>query len=379
MKPIELRHYLHQYPELSGAERNTQDLLHKLVAKLPLDRLERIGGRSLILSFNGKHPGPQILFRADIDALPIPEDLPLSYQSKNKGVSHKCGHDGHTAIMFALLNRIAQKKPKRGGLHILFQSSEENGKGAAAVLQDPKFKNYPYDYAYALHNIPGFSEGKVLSRTGNFNAGACSISFDWKGLETHAAHPHKGRNPATLIAQAIQLAANLQLQDVKNSGFFLCTPVYSLLGSKDYGISPGQGTLHFTARAWQGEVLNQNLNTLEAALKLESEKQGLELKVNRFEAFWPIINDEQSKDIIDKAAIKAGLETSTLEEPFSWGEDFGLFLKGKKGAMFGLGAGENCKVLHHPEYDFPDSLIDQGAEVFYQIYLQHLDEEHQLY
>lgn len=372
MEALALRHHLHQHPELSGEERATQDLIYNLLRDLKPHSLERIGGTSVIAQFDSKQPGDHILFRADYDALPIQENLDLPYQSTKAGVSHKCGHDGHTAILYQLAQQVASNTPKKGKLSLLFQASEENGKGAAKVLEDPRFKAYDYQYAYALHNIPAYPLGQVLYREGNFSAGVSSISFEWKGLETHAAHPWEGRNPASLLAELINESQAMENQDMQADDFFLCTPVYAHLGETNYGISAAQGGVHFTARAWRATLLKQNLQALIEASQKKSKAQSIQLQVDRFEEFWPIVNSAKANQKIILAAQLVQATSLKLERPFSWGEDFGLLIKDKAGAMFGLGAGEECKVLHHPDYNFPDALIAKGAAIFYQIYLQHL-------
>ncbi len=371
MTALELRQHLHQYPELSGKEYNTQALIYDLVKNLKPDKLEKIGQTSLIAQFDSGVEGDHILFRADYDALPIQEDLDLKYKSQKPGVSHKCGHDGHTAILYRFLELLQDAPLQKGKLSVLFQASEENGQGAKKVLDDPLFKDYDYNFAYALHNIPGYPLGEVLWRNGNFSAGVASISFEWQGLETHAAHPWEGTNPALLISNTIAKVRKLENPETSNSNFFLCTPVYAHLGDKDYGISPGKGGLHFTARAWQGKLLEENIEALKEEAHHESEKGDLKLDIKRFEEFWPIVNSAEANAAITEAAKQANLSKRELETPFSWGEDFGLFLKDKSGAMFGLGSGEDCKVLHHPDYNFPDELIEKGAGVFLEIYRQH--------
>lgn len=373
MEARALRHHLHQNPELSGQEFQSQKLFQELLSELQVFDLEAVGGTSLIAHYNSGKAGTHLLIRADFDALPIDEPNDLEYRSQKPGVSHKCGHDGHTAILYSVAKQVAKTPPQKGKLSLLFQASEENGQGAAKVLADPAFAKYDYHYAYALHNIPGYPLAEVLWRSGNFSAGVRSLAFKWKGLETHAAHPWEGKNPASAIAQLIKEAAQLENQKPEDQDFFLCTPVYSQLGAKNYGISPAQGELHFTARAWQGEYLDQQIELLKESAQAEAAKQAIELEVSSFEEFWPIQNHPEALRHLHEALHKFQHPNQELKQPFSWGEDFGLFLKNKAGLMFGLGAGEDCKVLHHPEYDFPDSLIDEGAKLFLQLIALHLD------
>ncbi|WP_421751348.1 amidohydrolase [Croceimicrobium sp.] len=373
MEARALRHHLHQNPELSGQEFQSQKLLQELLSELQIFQIETVGGTSLIAHYDSAKEGTHLLIRADFDALPIDEPNELEYRSQKPGVSHKCGHDGHTAILYSVAKQIAKQPPKTGKLSLLFQASEENGQGAAKVLADPAFAKYDYHFAYALHNIPAYPLAEVLWRSGNFSAGVSSLAFEWKGLETHAAHPWEGINPARAIAKLTEAAAHAEKQDPNHEDFFLCTPVYSLLGAKNYGISPAQGELHFTARAWRGDYLDQQIKALKRLAQKEAEAQGMQLEVSRFEEFWPIRNHPEALNYLQRALKELDQSNRALEQAFTWGEDFGLFIKDKPGLMFGLGAGEDCKVLHHPEYDFPDPLIEEGAKIFLQLIALHLD------
>ena len=373
MKAIELRHQLHAHPELSGKEYQTQALLLRVLQSLNPSSLEKVGETGVLAVFDSGKPGDTVLFRADIDALPIDEPNDLPYRSTFSGKGHKCGHDGHTAILYRTAQLISANPPKKGKVLALFQPSEENGQGAQKVLADPLFAQYDYQYAYALHNIPGAPLGQVLCCEGNFNAGVSSLSFEYQGLETHAAHPWEGKNPALLIAELLNWAAAQENTDWNSAYYYLCTPGYSYLGAKNYGISPATGGVHFTTRAWQGELLDRKIEALQAKAQAAAQLAGIALKMERFEDFWPVINQAKAVEQLRSAAEKLNYSYQTMPYPFSWGEDFGLIAKNKVSVMFGLGSGEDCPVLHHPEYDFPDALIERGAALFYQLIEQHLN------
>lgn len=373
MEALKLRHHLHAHPELSGKEFQTQALLLRVLQNLMPSSLQEVGETGVFAVFDSGKLGDSVLLRADIDALPIAEPNDLPYRSTFAGQGHKCGHDGHTAILYRTAQLLSVNPPKSGKVLLLFQPSEENGQGAQKVLADPKFAKQDYQYAYALHNIPGAPLGQVLCCEGNFNAGVSSLSFEYQGLETHAAHPWEGKNPAGLIASLIQWAARQENTDWNSPDYFLSTPVYSHLGAKNYGISPAGGGLHFTCRAWNGDLLNTKIEALQAKAKEEAQQAGIDLKMERFEEFWPVINQAKAVNQLRTATESLAYDYKTMPYPFSWGEDFGLIAKDKTSLMFGLGSGEDCPVLHHPEYDFPDALIERGAALFYQLIKQHLN------
>jgi len=368
---VSFRHYLHQNPELSGAEYKTQKYLIGHLEKLAVS-YTKVANTGLLVSFEGKEEGASLLIRADIDALPIQEDTDLKYASKNSGVSHKCGHDGHTTMLMALVYYFAEEPLKKGSLHLLFQPAEEDGSGAAAVLNDPRFQAIHYDRAYAFHNIPGFKLGELLWRNGNFTAGVRSLIFRFKGFSSHAAEPEKALNPQALLAKAMQQLEKLAKPQWEKEDFSQISLVHANLGAVAYGISPGQGELHYTIRAWQGEVLDALEEKIYQQLKAWAEEDNLQIKKESLQEFWPNYNHIESNNLLIACADAQGLLHHQLKEPFRWGEDFGLLLKGKEGAMFGIGAGEEHLVLHHPDYDFPDAILKPTIALFKSIIINYL-------
>ena len=169
--PILLRRTLHEYAEPSGEEHRTAEIVRDYLQTFePDDLLSQLGGHGLAAVYRSGKPGPLVLFRCELDALPIPETLTCDHASRTEGISHKCGHDGHMAIVSGLAPLLKKKRPQSGGAALLYQPSEEAGEGAARLLQDPSFRAIQPDYVFALHNLPGFPLGEVIWRDGVFSA-----------------------------------------------------------------------------------------------------------------------------------------------------------------------------------------------------------------
>lgn len=369
---VAFRQYLHQHPELSGHEYKTQALLQEYFKTWKVV-YQKVGRTGLLVSFKGKNKGPSLLLRADIDALPIEESLAINYVSRNKGVSHKCGHDGHTTVLMALTEYFKDRPLEKGQLHLLFQPAEEEGRGAAAVLADPNFKKIHYDRAYAFHNIPGQDLGCLAYRKGNFTAGVRSIIFRFEGFSSHAAEPEKANSPQALLAKAILQTEMLGKGDWSEEDFSQVTLVHASLGEPAYGIKPGKGELHYTIRAWKAEVLNALEAELKAQIKAWAEEDNLRCQIESLQEFWPNHNDSEAVDLLVACADSLGMPKTNLKEAFRWGEDFGLFIKDKPGALFGIGSGKDQLPLHHPDYDFPDALIKPSFELFKTLSLNYLN------
>lgn len=363
-----LRKKLHSEPELSGEEFKTAEKIYSELKNFsPNKIITNLGGTGIAAIFEGKSPGKTILFRAELDALPIQETNQFAHASKNAGVSHKCGHDGHAVILIGLGKILAENRPKKGKVILLFQPAEENGEGAKAVLEDPKFLEIKPDYIFALHNIPGHEKGKILCKPGSFTASVSSVAINLKGFTSHAAEPEHGRNPDLAISELIQSIKAMAVPDVNSADFAVITTIFSHLGSKDYGISAGEGEVHFTIRSWEPAVLEKLKINIESCAATISKKHKLEHSTDWFAEFEANRNDEIAVKFIQEAAKENNFGYSSLSNPYKWGEDFGRFTNQFKGAMFGLGAGENTPVLHNPGYEFPDEIIPYGVKMFHSI------------
>lgn len=364
---IELRHYLHQHPEVSQNENETQKHLCKLLENLNPDNLIKLAQTGLLVIFKGKTTGKNILLRADIDALPIQETVDLPYSSGTKGVSHKCGHDGHTTIMYGVASHFATHRPEKGNAYLLFQPAEENGWGARAVIESGQLENLDISYVFALHNLPGLPLKQVLCKEGSFSSSVVTIVAYFKGYTAHAAEPWNGRNPAKAMSK--YTLQSLELNEEKDGGkvYTTISAAYTILGEKAYGISAGEGSVHLTVRADTNERLENALKKMRQFATAFSQEEDLELSFEYVEPFEANQNNPQAVAIIETSARHLNFDYKTAEKSHRWGEDFGLFTQIYPGAMFGIGSGENCKPLHHPAYDFPDDIIETAVNMFIQI------------
>ena len=368
---IDLRQYLHANPELSGQEEKTAAWLTKQLETLQPDEVKtQIGGHGILVTFDSGQPGKNVLFRSEMDALPIEEVNEFPHQSIYSGVSHKCGHDGHAIILLGLARKLSEKRQANGKVHLLFQPAEETGEGAQKVVQDKKFNVQP-DFVFALHNIPGYSAGNIIIKEGLFTAAVNSLIIRLQGKEAHAAEPETGNNPALAIGEIMTMALALNQPDVRKKDFQLVTPVFSQLGSKSYGTAAGAGEVHFTLRSWDNDTLQLlEKNILEGTEKI-ARKFELKWQHAFTQTFFANSNDSTAISFVKKAAQQLNLSITEREFPFKWGEDFGFLTSQYKGCMFGIGSGENHPALHNPDYDFPDEILILGVNMFYNI-IQHV-------
>lgn len=367
-KLIKLRRHVHQHPEISGEEVNTAASVVTYFKGLNYTQLEtQVGGNGILVLFDSGNEGKTLLFRAELDGLPIQEENDVAYQSIYKGKGHQCGHDGHLTMLAGVGSWLSENPIKSGKVYLLFQPAEENGEGAKAVMEDARFKQLKIDEVYALHNLPGYPLGQIVAKENTFTAAVNSIILQLKGKTSHAAEPEKGHNPSLAVAEILAGIEGYQNNFPELGDFRLATPIYVEMGSQNYGISAGEAEIHLTLRSWTNEGLDELQNlVIQLATDICAQHQ-LELDYRFVAHFYANINQKDCIDAVRNAAKSAQLDLLEQSFPFKWGEDFGIFTTKFKGCMFGLGSGENQPALHNPDYNFPDSLLPEGITIFTEI------------
>jgi amidohydrolase len=371
---IKLRRQLHKHPEISGKEFKTaKRIIAFLENYSPDEIISEVGKTGIIAIYNGIKPGKTVMFRCELDALPIQEINTFEHRSLTNGVSHKCGHDGHMAILCGLAIELSQNRPDSGTVVLLFQPAEENGKGAKKVFSNSKFLSLKPDFVFALHNLPGFTKNQIVFKNGTFTCAVNSIIIKLNGKTAHAGEPENGINPALAIATITTQFDAITQTDISKENYCLITPVYIKMGGKAYGVSAGSGEIHFTIRSNSNSKMKKIETSLENIAQTVADKYQLKCTINWTESFEANENNITAINFIKKAAEINNLELLEKENPFSWGEDFGLYTQHYSGALFGIGSGENIPALHNPDYDFPDAIIPSGVSIFYQISKQITD------
>ena len=361
-KLSEFRKTLHQYPELSGQEEETAKRILDFFKDLNPDKtITGLGGHGLAFVFEGNEKGPTTLFRCELDGLPIKEENSISHFSTIPNKSHVCGHDGHMAILSGLGTYFSINKPKKGRIVLLFQPAEETGEGAEAVIKDPKFLEIQPDFAFALHNLPGYPLHQILLKQGAFAAASVGMSIHFKGRNSHSAHPEAGNSPAKALAKTI-VALEALPQGMEN--FSLVTVVHAELGSIAFGTSPSTAVVRATLRAFENETRALLVSYAEQLATQIADEYGLEISFDYVESFAATHNDPEAWKIGLDAAEELGLDIHHVGNPFRWSEDFGLFSSHTKTLLFGLGSGLDHPQLHEPNFDFPDELIETGVGMF---------------
>ncbi|MCA1758002.1 MAG: amidohydrolase [Bacteroidales bacterium] len=365
---IRLRHDLHSEPEVSNREKKTAERIREFIGKMKPAAITGVGSTGVAFTFNGKSEGPVVMFRSELDALPVTETTDLPYSSSIKGVAHACGHDGHMAILAALAKRIAAEPPLRGKAVLLYQPAEEVEQGARDVVNDPRFRDIEPDYIFALHNIPGEKSGSVILRNGTFAAASKGMTVKLHGKTSHAGEPENGISPAAAISDIIRELHTLREDKSLFKSLTLLTIIHIRMGEVSFGTSPGYAEIMITLRAYENRDMEMLTSRAEEIVRSAAEREHLGVEIAYDEIFPATVNDPGCVDMVRESAREIPLTVQNNDHPYRWSEDFAYFTEKYSGCLFGLGAGTGQPALHNPEYDFPDTIIDPGTEIFFNIY-----------
>ena len=361
----EWRRHLHQYPELGRECYKTAEYVTERLKEFGITEIHSgYASSGLVAIIEGKAPGRTIGLRADMDALPIKENTGLSYSSKNEGVMHACGHDGHTAMLLGAARYLAETRNFSGRVALIFQPDEEATGGAKAMVEEGIIEQFLIDEVYALHNIPGHDVGVMYTRSGPIMAGADSFSVEIKGKGGHAAYPHEVKDPivaALSIAQAFQTIVsrnNIPSDDLVIS----ITQVHS--GTTD-NVIPEIAYLNGTVRTFDLSVQEMVIERMEKIMSGFAMSFEVDAKLNYEKGYPPTINhDDATNFAIEVAKDVCGSDqvlTSVGKEMGA--EDFSYMLEKRPGAYLFLGIGE-AAGLHNSNYDFNDAAAPVGASFF---------------
>ena len=372
----EFRRHLHRHPEVSGEEAWTAAEVTRALKAIgaPLV-VTGLGGHGVAAVWQGAEAGETVMFRSELDALPITDQSGAEWASTIAGKGHQCGHDGHSTIMLGLARLIARRPPAKGRVVILFQPSEEDGAGAAAVLADPQFEAIRPDWAYSLHNFPGLPLGEMAIEAGDANCASRGLKVVLEGHTSHASTPEHALSPALSLARLIPavMAAGPGGADL-GPDFRLVTVTHASMGEQAFGITPGRAELWMTLRTVRDEAMAALLSEVTGLIEAECAATGLRASFSHHDIFQACVNEASACEVLRRAAEATGMKQCKAQFPMRGSEDFGLFGSrgGARAAMFRLGSGVTAPKLHNPDYDFPDSLIAPAVHVFEHVLREHL-------
>ncbi|MCC3144564.1 amidohydrolase [Halanaerobium sp. Z-7514] len=374
---IEIRHQIHQNPELSFAEKETAKLAAAEMKKLGFEVEENIFGTGVCATFinSNKEDAKTLLIRADMDALPVEEKNDLEFKSKSKGVMHACGHDGHTAILIGtamVLKELAADFD--GNLKFLFQPGEETSGGAEGMIKAGVLENPQVDAAMGLHLWGSTEEGIVEYKSGALMASPDRFNLKIIGKGGHAARPHNTIDPIPIAAQIISSLQNIVSRRIDPLESAVIS-VGMIEAGKTHNVIPDQVELKATVRSLKKEIREKLPQYIESVIKNTCQIYGAEYELDYIFGYPAVINDPQMSDIIKTAAQKI-LGPEKLREKKKaemGGEDFSYFGREVPAVFYYLGIAPQGEIVNHHQSDFKfnDSVLKTGVAVMAQAALDY--------
>ncbi len=372
------RHDFHTHPELGFEEHRTAAKVAELLVEFGLDVVSGIGGTGVVGILNRGSPLPAgsneigvIGLRADMDALPFQERNEFNHRSKNDGVMHACGHDGHTAMLLGAAKYLSESGDFRGRVVFIFQPAEEHGKGGPAMIKDGLFDRFKVDEVYGMHNMPGLEVGSFALRQGTIMASEALFEIDIAARGGHAAMPHMGVDAITVGAQMVGALQTIVSRKL-NPGVNGVVSVTEFTTDGQRNKLPGNACLKGDARALTPQVnanIEKNMRQIVAGIALA---HGVEATVDYETIFKATINATQPTDRAADAAISlvGALNVDTQREPVLASEDFAHMAAERPGCFLftGNGAtGAHGQPLHATDYDFNDDALVPGSSYWVQL------------
>lgn len=362
-KSIDLRHDLHRLAELSMHETNTKRRLMQFIRENTDFTVHDCGlwfwCRKDPEEETGRTP---VAFRADMDALPMDEQLDIPYASETPGVSHKCGHDGHSAALAGLALELSGVKLMRPVV-LIFQHAEEIGAGGKVCAQ--LISDLRIGEAYAFHNLSGYPEGTVVLRRGLTQPASKGLTVHFAGAQSHASYPEQGRNPAWAVADLV--ADIRELLVMPHRGMTLATIVGVRVGTGDFGVSAGDGEVRLTLRSESEAEMNELEREIRGKARQLGIRDGLDVNFTSVDEFPETRNADPALDRVAGCAGWLGLPVIYMDEMWRASEDFGWYLKRCPGAIFYLGNGVDYPPLHTGAYDFNDRILPAAVGMMKEI------------
>ena len=369
------RRAIHAHPELAYQERQTAALVEARLTDLGIEHRGGVGGTGVIGLVRGARPGPTVLLRADMDALPITEESDESYVSQNVGVMHACGHDAHTAMLLGAARILQERRAQfDGAVKLMFQPAEEGGAGAVKMINEGLLDDPKVDAAFAIHTSHDKQTGSIVARGGPLLAGANAFTITVTGRGGHASRPHTTVDPVVVASQIVVALQTLVSREVE-PGVPAVITLGALLAGTAFNIIPDRAKILGTIRTYDAGVMEMLEARIETVAKGVASALRAEAKVEINMHYPPTINNEAMVELAGGAVRRVSLDV-VQGEPIMGAEDFSFVLQRVPGAMLMLGVRNpswtDSKPAHTAQFDLDEAALPLGAAAYAAMALEFL-------
>jgi amidohydrolase len=362
---VRTRRDLHRHPELAHQEKRTAELVAERCRSLGYTVRTQVGTTGVLAELNGGGPGPTILYRADMDALPIHErDDGRAVRSEVPGVMHACGHDGHMAIALGVAAvMVGLRGAWRGRLRLCFQPAEEVATGALPMIEAGALRGV--DRALGLHLWAGLDSGRVAVTAGPIFGSADEFRILVRGRGGHGGLPHLSVDPILAASHIVVALQSLTSREVA-PGTPAVVTVGLIRGGQAFNVIAEEVELRGTVRAADEALRQQLLRRVEEVASAVATALRAEAGYELIAGCPPVVNDAEVAESVRRAAAAAvGEERVDPAGTFTVGDDMAYFLEQVPGCYFLVGAGDPAKAErpphHHPAFDIDERCLDVGV------------------
>jgi hippurate hydrolase len=362
----EWRHYLHENAELGLTERVTSGFIREKLESWGIKTITGLAGTG-VMGIIENNKGPVMALRADMDALPLQELNDFSYKSRNPGVMHACGHDGHMTMLLGAARYLSENPKFKGTVKLIFQPAEEIFCGAPDMIKAGILKNPDVEMIFGFHNLPIMPFGKMVLSEGPIMASADSYDLTITGKGTHAAFPESGNSPIIMAADYIKKLRDMEEQYLSDN-VSISTSVTTVKTEQSYNVIPEAVNLRGTIRTFDAGVRGSIMKKIEGVLEDTVIKKNGRYDLKYLGTNIPVlVNHAEAVSIARKAGTKVFPESDIvpMDEPTRGSEDFAFMLRATKGCFIFLGTGKtkDDPSLHNPYFDFNDDILCAGASL----------------
>lgn len=366
-KTVATRRDLHMHPEIAFEEHRTMGVIADRLRQLGLEPRTGLGGTGVVAVFDTGRPGPTVLARADMDALPVPEEKDAPYRSTTPDKMHACGHDGHVSVLLSVAELLTGRKEELAGRVVfVFQPAEEIVQGAKAMLDDGALDGIEVDQVIGLHLSSNDDVGTVSVRAGPAMAATDSFRLVVRGKGGHAAYPHDVVDPivaASALVTALQTLVSRETEPADQS----VVSITSFHAGTAYNIIPERVELKGTLRTFDASTRERLRGRVLALADGVAGAYRTALSSEWFEGTPAVVNDERSVEKLKAVAARIVGEDNVVEQrPIMGGDDMALWLQQAKGAYFFVGtrSGEATAFPHHnPRFDIDERGLEVAVSV----------------
>lgn len=360
----EIRHRIHQHPELGFDEINTSDLVAQKLAEWGYEVHRGLGKTGVVGTLRRGDGKKSLGLRADLDALPMQENSGKAWESKLPNRMHACGHDGHTTMLLGAAKYLAENGSFDGTLHLIFQPAEETLRGGPAMLNDGLFTLFPCDAIFGMHNMPGMPVGEIFCQHGALMASSDQFKITVTGKGGHGAMPSLAIDPVVAASHIVIALQSIVSRNVDPMEAAVIT-VGSIIAGEAANVIPNHATLALSVRTLNPKIQQLVRQRIATVAKAQAESFGATAEIELIVSSPVLINDEQQTRFAYQVAKELlGEKAHYGMTSFMGSEDFAFMLQANpNGSYLIIGNGEGvggCSV-HNPGYDFNDECLVPGS------------------